>query len=115
MFKSAQFSFKEVAPCLFAIFIDVMGFGLVAPILVALFTNPDHNVFQIQSESIRYLCLGLNLALYPLFMFFGTSFVGDLSDAIGRKKTLAFSMFGMAFGFFLMGFGIMIANLLVFF
>lgn len=115
MFKSAQFSFKEVAPCLFAIFIDVMGFGLVAPILVALFTNPDHNVFHIGSDSIRYLALGLTLALYPLFMFFGTAFVGDLSDVIGRKKTLAFSMFGMTVGFFLMGLGIMISSLFVFF
>lgn len=110
----AKFSFKEVAPCLFAIFIDILGFGLVAPLVVALFTSPAHNVFGIASPSMRYLCLGITLALYPLLMFFGTSFIGDLSDIIGRKKTLAFSMIGMAFGFFMMGIGIGVSSLFLF-
>ncbi|MBX9922884.1 MAG: MFS transporter [Rhabdochlamydiaceae bacterium] len=110
----AKFSFKEVAPCLFAIFIDILGFGLVAPLLVAIFTSPESNIFAIASSSLRYLCLGVTLALYPLLMFFGTSFIGDLSDVIGRKKTLLFSMIGMAFSFVLMSIGIVASSLTLF-
>jgi MFS family permease len=110
----AQFSFKEVAPCLFAIFIDILGFGLVAPLAVALFTSPESNVFGITTASVSYLCLGITLALYPLLMFFGTSFIGDLSDIIGRKKTLLISMIGLAFSFLLMGLGIITASLTLF-
>jgi len=109
-----KFSLKAVAPCLFAIFIDILGFGLVAPLLVAIFTSPESNVFAIASSSVRYLCLSVTLALYPLLMFFGTSFIGDLSDILGRKKTLLFSMVGMAFSFFLMSLGILASSLLLF-
>lgn len=109
-----KFSFKEVAPPLFAIFIDILGFGLVAPLLVTIFTAPEHNIFALHSDFLRYLFLGLTLALYPFFMFFGTAFIGDLSDIIGRKKTLLLSMFGMAFGFFLMGIGVVVSSLFLF-
>lgn len=109
-----KFSFKEVAPCLFAIFVDILGFGLVAPLLVSLFTSPESNIFGISSPSTGYLYLGITLALYPLLMFFGTSFIGDLSDVIGRKKTLLLSMVGITFSFVLMSIGILIASLSVF-
>ena len=110
----ARFSFKEVAPCLFAILVDVLGFGLVAPLLIALFVSPETNVFAIHSSSLKYAALGVTLAIYPLFMFFGTSFIGDLSDIWGRKKTLALSMIGMAVGFLLMAVGVVIASFALF-
>lgn len=106
-----KFSFKEIAPCLFAIFVDILGFGLVAPLVVAFFTMPQYNLFQLATAWERYLCLGVTLALYPLLMFFGTAFIGDLSDIIGRKKTLSLSMAGMALSFLMMGFGIWQASL----
>jgi len=110
----AKFTLKEVAPCLFAIFIDVLGFGLVAPLFVTIFTSVGSNIFEIATAHTRYLLLGLTLALYPLLMFFGSSFIGDLSDIIGRKKTLLISMGGMAIGFFMMGIGVVSFNLLLF-
>jgi MFS family permease len=109
-----KFTFKEVAPCFFAIFIDILGFGLVAPLFVTIFTSPWANVFEIATAHARYLLLGLTLALYPLLMFFGSSFIGDLSDMIGRKKTLLISMGGMAVGFFIMGIGVVTFNLWLF-
>jgi MFS family permease len=114
MTKPTQFSLKEVAPCLFAIFIDILGFGLVAPLLVALFTSPEHNIFAIASPTMRYFYLGLSLSLYPILMFFGTSFIGDLSDIIGRKKTLLFSMMGITIGFLIMSIGVMASSLFLF-
>jgi len=112
--KAPKFSFKEVAPCLFAILIDILGFGLVAPLLISFFTSPETNIFQITSPTMSYFYLGLTLALYPLFMFFGSSFIGDLSDIIGRKKTLILSMLGMSFGFCLMTLGIITTCLSLF-
>jgi MFS transporter, DHA1 family, tetracycline resistance protein len=106
--------FKDIAPCLFAIFIDILSFGLVTPLLILFFTSSD-DLFGIASPSLRYLYLGIALAIHPLLMFFGTSFIGDLSDIIGRKKTLLFSMLGMTFSFFLMSLGILILNLPLFF
>jgi MFS family permease len=109
-----KFSFKEVAPCLFAIFIDVMGFGLIAPLMIAFFTSPENNIFGVESSSLRYLYLGIALALYPLMMFFGSSFIGDLSDIIGRKKTLLLSMLGMTICYVLMGISVAISSLFLF-
>lgn len=43
--------------------------------------------------------------LYPAAMFFGASFMGDLSDMFGRRKILALCMAGIALSFCLMGFG----------
>lgn len=109
-----KFSFREVAPCLFAIFIDILSFGLVAPLLITFFTSPENNIFSISSPYLRYLSLGITLALHPLLMFFGSSFIGDLSDIIGRKKTLLISMGGLTLGFILMAVGIASASFSLF-
>jgi DHA1 family tetracycline resistance protein-like MFS transporter len=110
----AKFTFKEIAPCLLAIFVDILGFGLVAPLLVIFFTTVDGNIFNLTSSTFKYLSLGVTLALYPFFMFFGTAFIGDLSDIIGRKKTLLISMFGMTIGFLMMGLGVYSSSLALF-
>lgn len=105
--KTAVFSFRELAPIFFAIFIDIMSFGLAFPVLTALFTTADSGFLPADtSQEIRYLYLSIGLLLSPLFMFFGASFMGDLSDVIGRKKVLIVCMLGLCISFFLMGSGI---------
>ncbi len=100
-------NFWKIAPCLFAIIVDYMGLGLVYPIVTAMFTETPETAFpSIVSISSRDFYMGLAFVLYPLFMFFGASFLGDLSDIYGRKKVLIFSMIGIFISFLLMSFGI---------
>jgi len=84
-----------MAPCLLAIVIDVFGYGLVYPIMTAIFTNPSNPpLSSLHSETLRNFFMGLSYMLYPLGMLFGASFMGDLSDHFGRKKVIALCMGG---------------------
>lgn len=103
-----------MAPCLFAIFVDILGYGLAVPLLISFFSSPDNNIFHLSSPILLAVYLGVSLALYNLLMFFGSSFIGDLSDRIGRKKTLLISMVGMTIGFLMMGFGVIWTSLTLF-
>lgn len=105
--RTRTLKFWKIAPCLFAIIVDYMGLGLVYPVVTALFTDVPDTVFpKIQSLSARDFYLGLSYLLYPLFMFFGASLLGDFSDNYGRKKVLIFAMGGILVSFLLMSFGI---------
>ena len=102
----------SIAPCLLAIVIDVFGYGLVYPIMTAIFTNPSNPlVAGLGSEGMRDFFLGLAYLLYPLCMLFGSSFMGDLSDHFGRKRVIALCMGGIALSFLLMAIGVIEASL----
>lgn len=98
----ATFNFKEVAPILFAVMVDILGFSVAFPILTSLFMEGDF-LPKATPHALRYTYLSISFALYPLFMFFGSSFMGDLSDRLGRKKILLFCMSGFTVGFIMMG------------
>ncbi|TNF69058.1 MAG: MFS transporter [Gammaproteobacteria bacterium] len=103
---------KKIAPCFFAIIIDALGFGLVYPTLAALFTAANSPVLPIDATgSLRHFYLGLGYMLYPLCMFFGASFMGDLSDVWGRKRVLLICMFGISLSFCLMAVGVLAQSL----
>ena len=94
-------SFRFTAFCLMlAIIIDVMGIGLVFPLLPSLFIG-DHAVFLIGSQSSKSLFYGLSIGVWALGLFFGTPFLGDVSDQVGRKKTLVLclAMMGISYVF----------------
>ncbi len=98
---------RALAPCWLAIVVDSMGFGLVYPLMTDLFAGREGaHMASGLSLSLRHFYLGLAFLLYPLAMFFGASFLGDLSDVWGRKKVLVVSMGGLFFSFLLMGIGV---------
>jgi MFS family permease len=107
---NASFSLKEIFPCLFAVFVDILGFSLAMPVLIELFNS---NIFfpVTTLDSVRFSYLAIGLVLYPIFMFFGSAFMGDLSDIVGRKKVLTICMGGFVLGFLTMGLGAMIHSL----
>jgi MFS transporter, DHA1 family, tetracycline resistance protein len=82
-------SFRFTAFCLMlAIIIDIMGIGLVFPLLPSLFMG-EHAAFLMNAQnSSRELFYGLSIGVWALGLFFGTPFLGDVSDQIGRKKAL---------------------------
>ena len=103
---------RKTALCFFAVIIDALGFGLVYPVMTSLFTADHSPVLNADaSVALKHFYLGLSYMLYPLCMFFGTSFMGDLSDVWGRKKVLLLCMIGITFSFLLMGLGVAFSSL----
>lgn len=99
---------------LFTVFIDVIGFGILIPIIPLLVASPDSSFYLLPkgfSLGQGYILLGFLTAIYPLMQFFSTPILGQLSDKMGRKKLLAFSIFGNAVAYSLFAFGISTANL----
>src|SRR5262245_6552663 len=70
------------------------------PVIIALFHDPL--VVGSYAPPVRDLYLSLAFSLFPLGMFFGASLLGDLSDAIGRRRTLLICMGGLGTAYVLM-------------
>ena len=76
------------------VFIDLVGFGIIIPILPLYAERHGASKFEI----------GLLLAVYSLAQFVFAPVLGALSDRIGRKPVLAVSLFGTAVASFVLGF-----------
>ena len=76
---------------------EVIGFGILIPIVPLLFTEPS-SVYFILPESLSinagYLLLGALIGLYPIGQFFATPILGELSDIYGRKTVMQISIGG---------------------
>lgn len=77
------------------VFIDLIGFGIVLPILpLYAETSPfNANPFEI----------GMLFAIYSWMQFFFTPVLGKLSDRYGRRPILFISLLGSAVGYFVIG------------
>jgi DHA1 family tetracycline resistance protein-like MFS transporter len=87
-------------PLFLAVFIDIFSFGLMYPLIIGMFHTGW--VAQAYSSASRDAFLSLAFSLFPIGMFFGASLLGDLSDALGRRRTLMICMAGLAGGYGLM-------------
>jgi DHA1 family tetracycline resistance protein-like MFS transporter len=76
------------------IFIDLVGFGIVIPVL------PLYAKQYNASEAV----VGLMLASYSAMQFIFAPILGRLSDRVGRRPVLLVSLIGTSVGFLLMGF-----------
>jgi multidrug resistance protein len=76
------------------IFIDLVGFGIVIPVLPLYAKNYN------ASEAV----VGVMLASYSAMQFIFAPILGRLSDKVGRRPVLLVSLIGTSLGFMLMGF-----------
>jgi DHA1 family tetracycline resistance protein-like MFS transporter len=76
------------------IFIDLIGFGIVIPVL------PLYAQHYNASEAV----IGLMVASYSVMQFIFAPILGRLSDRVGRRPVLLLSLIGTSLGFLLMGF-----------
>lgn len=99
---------------IFTIFLDGLGFGIMIPIVPLLLTDPGSSFYVLPnglSKETGYILLGLITAIFPLMQLFSTSILGELSDKIGRKPVLMYTLFITSLSYALFAFGISIKNI----
>ncbi len=77
------------------VFIDLIGFGMVIPILPYYANTPPFNATPRD--------IGFLVASYSLMQFFFSPILGRLSDKYGRRPILFISILGSAVGYFVIG------------
>ena len=78
------------------VFIDLIGFGMVIPILPFYANTPPFSATPLE--------IGFLVASYSLMQFFFSPLLGRLSDRYGRRPVLFISLLGSAIGYFVIGF-----------
>ena len=78
----------------FIVVIDLMGFGIIIPLL------PFYVREDMQHNPMKVTLL---FSIYSICQFIGSPILGALSDRVGRRPVLAFSQFGSAAGYLLLG------------
>ncbi len=78
------------------VFIDLIGFGMVIPILPFYAETAPFNATPFE--------IGILFSVYSWMQFFFSPVLGRLSDKYGRRPILFFSLLGSAVGYFVIGF-----------
>jgi DHA1 family tetracycline resistance protein-like MFS transporter len=107
---------SQVLPILFVtLVIDMIGFGMLTPILPVIFNDPTSPFFMLKfwSEGERLLISGFVLALFGVMQFIAAPILGELSDVYGRKNILLAGVVTLAASQLLFGFGITIGSLAI--
>ena len=98
----------------FTVFVDLLGFGILIPVIPQLLANPASSYFLLPSginSQQGYIILGFLTAIFPLMQFLAAPILGQLSDKVGRRKVLAFSLAGTCFSYILFAIGIITRNI----
>lgn len=100
---------KALPIVILTIFIDVLGVGILLPVLPQLI----YSIFIPSGLDMNasLIMLGWLAGIYPLLMFFATPILGQLSDRYGRKKVLVLSLLGTALGYAIFAIGILTKNI----
>lgn len=79
--------------------IDVMGLGMIIPVLPKLISELIHGSL---SDASRYG--GWLMFSYAIMSFFFAPVLGNLSDRYGRRPVLLFSLFGLGIDYIVIAF-----------
>lgn len=80
---------------LFVVFIDILGQGLLLPILSSLLLDPAESFLPKDvSQAGREVRYGIVLGFFFFAWFFGAAFISKLSDYIGRKVSILICLLG---------------------
>ncbi len=85
---------------LFVVFIDLIGQGLVFPIINSLIMEPTGDFLPKSApDAVRHIDYGLVIGSFFLAWFLGVVYIAKLSDSIGRKNTLLVCLAGALVGY----------------
>ncbi len=94
------------------VLIDMLGVGIVIPIIPALFFAEGATFFGPDVSNAKIgVIYGLLVSAYPMMQFFGAPILGALSDRYGRKPLLNISLIGTCIGYVLFAIAIINQNL----
>lgn len=99
---------------LFTIFIDLLGFGILVPVIPLLLADPSSGYYLLPknySLSQGYILVGFLTATFSFMQFLAAPILGQLSDRWGRKKIIAISLSGTTLSYFVFGIGIITKNI----
>jgi len=85
---------KRLFSILLVVFIDLLGFSLILPLLP----------YYAETFNASEFVTGLLIASYALMQLIGAPILGRFSDRYGRRPVLLVSVFGTFIGFLLLGF-----------
>ncbi|MFY9900977.1 MAG: MFS transporter [Trichococcus sp.] len=103
---------NPILPIFFTVFIDLLGLGIIIPILPAVILNPMAGLLPMDYDfSLRTIIYGFLIASYPLMQFFGAPMLGAFADRMGRRKILLASLLGTLVGYLLFAIGILTQNI----
>ncbi len=77
------------------VFIDLLGFGIVFPVLPS---------FSMNVLKLNELQIGLVISIFSFFQFLFNPILGRISDTVGRRKILLFSLLLTAVGYIMFSF-----------
>ncbi|WED44202.1 MFS transporter [Legionella cardiaca] len=104
-------SSKSILPLFLVLFIDGMGLGLLFPILNTILVEPQSGFLSPTiSVGLRDFYYGLTIGIFMICWFFGAAILGDLSDNVGRKKSLMICLIGSFLGYLLSAIAIAISS-----
>ncbi len=93
-------SYLAKVTLLFVVFVDLLGQGLVFPIINSLIMEPSTSMLpKDTSDAVRHFDYGLIISVFFLCWFFGAPYISKLSDVIGRKKAILICLFGALGGY----------------
>ncbi len=95
--------------------IDMIGIGMIIPIIPIIFTDPSSPSFILEgySKTMQFLIAGFITAIYGIMTFIAAPILGELSDIYGRKKLLLLGVGILAISQLLFGLGIIASSLTI--
>jgi DHA1 family tetracycline resistance protein-like MFS transporter len=108
---------KVLITLFFTLVLDMVGLGMVIPIIPIIFTDPNSSSFLLSHVAPRYwyFLAGLTTAIFGLVQFFAAPLLGELSDVYGRKKLLFVGVSILAVSQCIFGLGIITKSLTLIF
>lgn len=109
---------KALPVILLAVFLDLIGNGILVPVVPQLLANPDSPYYLLPASvpmGYAYVILGILISIFPLIMFFFTPILGEYSDYVGRRKVMTLSILGTALSFSVFAIGVMTKSLTLLF
>lgn len=90
----SKFNFSPKVIILFTVFLDVLGMGLIVPVIP----------YYVESFNVPDIVVSLLFAAFSIFAFFSAPILGMISDRKGRRPVLIVSLASTAIGWIIFAF-----------